>query len=94
MIHQKCFLFNPALYYANFTLVSHSCNSVSAAERRPNAADPFTGGGRYVPESNGGGAAGGSSADPFTGGGRYVPGGSSAPVTESQAKHQAPVSVS
>lgn len=65
-----------------------------AAERRPNAADPFTGGGRYVPESSGGGAAGGSSADPFTGGGRYVPGGSSAPVTESQAKHQAPVSSS
>ena len=48
-----------------------------------------------MPESsNSSGAAAASSADPFTGGGRYVPGGPSNPATESQAKPQAPVSVS
>ncbi|CAJ0587187.1 unnamed protein product, partial [Mesorhabditis spiculigera] len=46
-------------------------------------ADPFTGGGRYIP----GGASSGTegTADPFTGGGRYVPG--SAPATQPTTRH-------
>ncbi|GMR36431.1 hypothetical protein PMAYCL1PPCAC_06626, partial [Pristionchus mayeri] len=38
--------------------------------------DPFTGGGRYVPEGNGGGMGMGG-GDPLTGEGRYIPGASS-----------------
>ncbi|XP_069487023.1 phospholipase A-2-activating protein [Ambystoma mexicanum] len=45
-------------------------------------ADPFTGGGRYVPGSS---AAPTSGIDPFTGGGRYVPGSASDAVPPSGA---------
>ncbi|MEE6459049.1 hypothetical protein FKM82_000524 [Ascaphus truei] len=40
-------------------------------------ADPFTGGGRYIPGDSSGSASG---ADPFTGGNRYVPGSTSQPI--------------
>nr|CAB3264925.1 phospholipase A-2-activating protein [Phallusia mammillata] len=59
---------------ANFIIENSdvSMNSGSASQY----ADPFTGGGRYVPE-DAGDRVNGSNADPFTGGGRYIPGESS-----------------
>ncbi|KAM4809172.1 phospholipase A-2-activating protein [Rhinophrynus dorsalis] len=45
----------------------------TAAPSAPGFADPFTGGGRYIPGSTSSSASG---ADPFTGGSRYVPGSS------------------
>lgn len=45
-------------------------------------ADPYTGGGAYVPGSGGGFGAGIGGGDPYTGGGAYVPGGgASIPAT-------------
>jgi len=60
---------------ANF-IITNTKGEKLGASSTPGFADPFTGGGRYVPEgsSNPSASQGGSNAaDPFTGGGRYKP---------------------
>ncbi|XP_075066161.1 phospholipase A-2-activating protein isoform X1 [Mixophyes fleayi] len=54
---------------AKFIIDNTAGQTITATES--GLADPFTGGGRYIPGSSSTSA---SSADPFTGGSRYVPG--------------------
>ncbi|TRY96521.1 hypothetical protein DNTS_014704 [Danionella cerebrum] len=55
---------------ANFIIENTKGHTLGPAPT--SAADPFTGAGRYIPGSVGGGQ--GFGADPFTGAGRYIPG--------------------
>lgn len=60
---------------ANFIIQNANLTTLPQQTNDSNFADPFTGGGRYVPSSATGlqNANPPSNADPFTGGGRYIP---------------------
>lgn len=61
---------------ANFIITNANLTTLPPQENNPNYADPFTGGGRYIPTGTDSRPTNASNTDPFTGGGRYIPSGS------------------